>query len=70
MVTKKDTTQKYITTDCSNCESVYSVDFNDGDVTEEIPLFCPFCGESLENDDDLDDDYDDEEQETSDDRRF
>ena len=68
MVTK-DYNQKFITTNCSNCESAYSVDFNEGDVTEEEPLFCPFCGESME-DEDLDDEYDDEEQETSDDRRF
>ena len=64
MVTKtKDSTQKYVTTNCDNCESAFSIDFNDGEVTEEEPIFCPFCGESMEDEDgDLDDeDADDEE---------
>jgi PHP family Zn ribbon phosphoesterase len=61
MVTKKDAIQKYTTTSCDNCESVYSVDFNSGEVTEEEPIFCPFCGESIEEEDLDDEDADDEE---------
>jgi len=60
MVTN-DTTQKYVTTNCPNCESAYSVDFNEDEVTEDEPLFCPFCGDSTENFD-VDDDLDENEE--------
>lgn len=34
--------------DCPNCGSICQVVFEDDQVTEEHPLFCPFCGESVD----------------------
>ncbi len=34
--------------DCVNCGSIYKVEFNDDETTEEFPLFCSFCGESID----------------------
>lgn len=34
--------------DCSNCGSQYEVIFNEEQTTSETPLFCSFCGESID----------------------
>ena len=52
---------KIVTGDCLSCESTYSVEFVEELTSEELPEFCPFCGEPIEElseeyieDDDLD----------------
>ena len=53
-----------ITAECSSCESSYDVSFMEELVSEELPEFCPFCGEPIDSlsedeyieDDELDDD--------------
>ena len=53
-----------ITAECSSCESSYDVSFMEELVSEDLPEFCPFCGETIDSlseeeyieDDELDDD--------------
>jgi len=59
---------KIITAECSECESVFEINYNTELVSEEIPCFCPFCGEEIEDvqeeieeDDEIDDAFDDSE---------
>ena len=55
---------RIITAECSSCESSYDVSFMEELVSEELPEFCPFCGEPIDSlsedeyieDDELDDD--------------
>ena len=57
-------TTRTITAECSSCESSYDVSFMEELVSEELPEFCPFCGEPIDSlsedeyieDDELDDD--------------
>jgi hypothetical protein len=52
-----------ITAECNNCESSYDVSFMEQLVSDELPEFCPFCGEPIDSlseeeyidDDELDD---------------
>ena len=39
---------KTITAECSNCESSYDVIYMQELVSEELPEFCPFCGEPID----------------------
>jgi hypothetical protein len=46
---------------CTHCGSMCRVDFEEDEATELQPLFCPFCGESVDplvpiSDEDLDED--------------
>jgi DNA-directed RNA polymerase subunit RPC12/RpoP len=58
-------TEKIVTAECSECESIFELNYSRELVSEDIPCFCPFCGEKIEDvqeeevedDDDL---YDDE----------
>lgn len=34
--------------DCPNCGSICEITYNSDQTTEEHPLFCPFCGESVD----------------------
>lgn len=34
--------------DCPNCGSICDVVFDEEQTTEVHPLFCPFCGESVD----------------------
>lgn len=43
-----------MTGDCSNCESTYDIEFIEELVSEELPEYCPFCGEIIEE---LSEDY-------------
>jgi hypothetical protein len=47
-------TNKSMTGDCSNCESTYDIEFIEELVSEELPEYCPFCGEIIEE---LSEDY-------------
>jgi hypothetical protein len=57
-------TTRTITAECSSCESSYDVIFMEELVSEDLPEFCPFCGEPIDSlsedeyieDDELDDD--------------
>ena len=47
-----------MTADCTECESRYEVAFIEAEASSDVPEFCPFCGERIEeiteesNDDD------------------
>jgi hypothetical protein len=41
-------TTRTITAECSNCESSYDVIFMEQLVSDELPEFCPFCGEPID----------------------
>ena len=55
-------TNKSLSGDCLSCESTYSVSYMEEMVSQELPEYCPFCGEQIEelsedyieDDDDLD----------------
>jgi DNA-directed RNA polymerase subunit RPC12/RpoP len=40
--------------DCSNCGSIYDIRFNEEQTTEDKPLFCSFCGENIDEEEDHD----------------
>ena len=56
-------TTRTITAECSSCESSYDVIYMEELVSEDLPEFCPFCGEPIDSlsedeyieDDELDD---------------
>ena len=39
---------KIMTGECNECESSYHIQFDDVLVSEELPEYCPFCGEKIE----------------------
>jgi hypothetical protein len=41
-------TNKSMSGDCSSCESTYLIDFTEELVSEQLPEYCPFCGEQIE----------------------
>ena len=47
-------TNKSLSGDCLNCESTYSVSYIEEMVSQELPEYCPFCGEQIEE---LSEDY-------------
>jgi len=54
-------TNKSLSGDCLNCESTYSVSYMEEMVSQELPEYCPFCGEQIEelSEDYIEDDDDD-----------
>ena len=40
-------THRVITAECNSCESSYDVSFVDQLVSEELPEYCPFCGDMI-----------------------
>jgi len=40
--------EKTMTAECHNCESSYDIDYVEELVSAELPEFCPFCGETIE----------------------
>jgi hypothetical protein len=34
--------------DCPNCGSICNISYDNEQTTEEHPLFCPFCGENID----------------------
>jgi hypothetical protein len=54
---------KNVSAECLNCESTFEVAYVEELVSEEMPEFCPFCGETIDElseeyieDDELDED--------------
>jgi hypothetical protein len=54
---------KIVSGECLSCESTYEVEFYEELTSQEMPEFCPFCGESIDElseeyieDDDIDED--------------
>jgi hypothetical protein len=41
--------KKVVSTLCDNCESDFSLSFNENLVKEHDEIFCPFCGENIES---------------------
>lgn len=39
---------KTVIAECSECESTFEVTYERELVSEELPCFCPFCGEEIE----------------------
>jgi hypothetical protein len=57
-------TTRTITAECNSCESSFEVTYMEELVSEDLPDFCPFCGEQIDSlseeeyieDDELNDD--------------
>ena len=54
---------KLVTGECLNCESSYEVAYVEQLVSEQLPEYCPFCGEPIEDitEDYINEDDDDDE---------
>jgi rRNA maturation endonuclease Nob1 len=52
--------QKVVNTICNNCDSEFTLTFNENLVPEYEELICPFCGNPIEdvNEKEIDDTYD------------
>ena len=46
--------QKLITADCASCESGFEVSYMEELTSSDLPQFCPFCGETI---DDIQEEY-------------
>jgi hypothetical protein len=44
----------YIETSCHSCESIFAIEFKKEDVSVDLPKHCPFCGEVIEDLEELD----------------
>lgn len=42
-------TTRIVTGECEGCESTYEVEYAEELVSEDMPEFCPFCGEPIED---------------------
>lgn len=60
-------TGRSMTGDCSNCESTYTIDYMEELVAEELPEYCPFCGEPIEE---LSEDYIEDDDDSEDDGKW
>lgn len=40
---------KLVTADCTSCESVYAIEYTEELSSKEMPEFCAFCGEPIED---------------------
>ena len=56
-------TNKVVSGECLECESTYAVEYVEQLVSQQLPEYCPFCGDTIEElseeyieDDDLDED--------------
>lgn len=56
--------QKVVTGDCLNCESTFELNYFKEYASAELPQYCPFCGEMIE---DVNEEYIDEEEDYGDD---
>lgn len=60
-------TNKILSADCLNCESQYSIDFMEEEVSQELPEHCPFCGEQI---DELSENYIEDDDNSEDDGKW
>ena len=44
------TSDSYLRMSCNNCESIFSIEYMDDNVTG-TPEYCPFCGEEIPEED-------------------
>ena len=40
--------EKFLSGECTNCESTFEIAFVEELVSDDTPSFCPFCGEQIE----------------------
>lgn len=58
---------KVITADCDSCESTFELAYEEELVSDELPSFCPFCGEEIDDvSEQIYEDEDDEEEDSED----
>ena len=60
-------TDKLVTGECSNCESSFEIAYVEELVSDDVPCFCPFCGEQI---DDIQEQYIDEDELDEDDEKW
>jgi len=60
-------TNKTLVGECLNCDSSYGIQFVNELVSKELPEYCPFCGEVIE---DIQEEYIDEETTEDDDGQW
>lgn len=60
-------TDKLVTGECENCESSFELAYTEELVSDDIPNFCPFCGERIE---DIQEEYIDEDELNEDDDKW
>lgn len=60
-------TEKIVTGDCTSCESTYEVVYEKELTSEELPEYCPFCGEVIET---LSEDYIEDDELDNDDEKW
>ena len=53
-------THKATAGECSNCESSYLVSYTYELASKDTPEYCPFCGEIVEDIDDVSEEYNQE----------
>lgn len=41
--------EKSLEAECNECESTFYITYIDEMVSEDLPGFCPFCGEQIED---------------------
>jgi PHP family Zn ribbon phosphoesterase len=58
--------EKYIVADCIQCESNYELTYATEVTSAELPEFCPFCGEVIEQENIKDESHEDEDEEDED----
>jgi predicted nucleic acid-binding Zn-ribbon protein len=56
-----------ITIDCEGCDSKFTLEFKDDNVSQEYPEYCPFCGEIIEE---LSEDYIEDDDDSLDEERW
>jgi len=57
--------ERTVIAECSNCESSFNVEYVEELVSQEVPEYCPFCGEIIDDiqEEYIEDDDDDEDEE-------
>lgn len=60
-------TIKSVTAECSNCESGFNITFEQEIASKELPAYCPFCGDPI-NEEELIEEYIDDEESLDDEK--
>ena len=58
---------KLITADCTSCESGFELSYMEELTSSDLPQFCPFCGESI---DDIQEEYIEDDDDSEDDGKW